>query len=83
MTRSERLWKESRTCDTVAGRCNILDWSQIQSMPVEYLGSECCYVNGFDVEVDIYIMHISETALYGVIGNAAEWDAVRAHVARS
>lgn len=83
MTRSERLWKESRTCETVAGRCNILDWSQIQSMPVEYFGSECCYVNGVDVEVDIYIMYSSEPVLYGVIGNAAEWDAVRAHVARS
>ena len=83
MTRSERLWKESRTCETVTGRCNILDWAQIQSMPVEYLGSDRCYVNGIDVEVDIYIMQISETVLYGVIGNAVEWDAVRAHVARS
>lgn len=82
MTRSERLWKESRTCETVAGRCNILDWSQIQSMPVEYFGSECCCVNGVDVEVDIYVMYNSEV-LYGVIGSAAEWDAVRAHVARS
>lgn len=78
MTRSERLWKERQVCDTSLGYCNILEWSQMQCMPVSYVGSEICTVNGLEVEVDIYESDLVD-CFYGCIGNGFEWESVKAH----
>lgn len=82
MSRSERLWKEGNFCDTRYGRCWIVDSSAIHSLEADYWGTDDTYVNSVLVTVDLYFSRQSQQ-LYGRVDNAAEWDAVRAHVARS